>query len=94
MQHPKDKPIIGIAMGDPAGIGPEVALKSLAIPEIHDLCRPVLIGAHHLLGQLAQRLIPELRLVPGGNALSQGVPTADDVEVCDIGALEGLPLCS
>lgn len=89
MQHPKDKPIIGIAMGDPAGIGPEVALKSLAIPEIHDLCRPVLIGAHDLLDQLAQRLTPELRLVPGGDAPGQGASTPGDVEVCDMGALEG-----
>jgi 4-hydroxy-L-threonine phosphate dehydrogenase PdxA len=31
-------------MGDPAGIGPEIAIKSLLNPEIHTLCNPVLIG--------------------------------------------------
>ena len=29
------KPIVGITMGDPAGIGPEVVLKVLARPEIY-----------------------------------------------------------
>ncbi len=37
-------PIIGITMGDPAGIGPEVILKTLAQPEVYELCRPVVIG--------------------------------------------------
>ena len=38
------KPIIGITMGDPAGIGPEVVLKALAKPEVYELSRPVVIG--------------------------------------------------
>jgi len=38
------RPIIGITMGDPAGIGPEVATKTLAKKEIYDLCRPIVIG--------------------------------------------------
>jgi 4-phospho-D-threonate 3-dehydrogenase / 4-phospho-D-erythronate 3-dehydrogenase len=38
------KPILGITMGDPAGIGPEVVTKALAHPEIRENCRPVVIG--------------------------------------------------
>lgn len=37
-------PIIGITMGDPAGIGPEISLKALSNPEIYRKCRPVIIG--------------------------------------------------
>ena len=38
------KPLIGIPMGDPAGIGPEITVKALAHENIYDVCRPVVIG--------------------------------------------------
>ena len=38
----EDTPIIGITMGDPAGIGPEVIVK--AYREIRELSRPIVIG--------------------------------------------------
>ena len=38
------KPILGITMGDPAGIGPEVAAKAMAKKEIYDICRPLIVG--------------------------------------------------
>ena len=37
-------PIIGISMGDPAGIGPEIAAKALANPKTYEKCRPLVIG--------------------------------------------------
>ncbi|AKL94392.1 4-hydroxythreonine-4-phosphate dehydrogenase PdxA [Clostridium aceticum] len=37
-------PVIGIPMGDPAGIGPEIVVKALAVEEIHKLCKAVVIG--------------------------------------------------
>jgi 4-hydroxythreonine-4-phosphate dehydrogenase len=37
-------PIIGISMGDPAGIGPEIIASALAKPRAHELCRPVVVG--------------------------------------------------
>ena len=37
-------PIIGISMGDPAGIGPEICAKTLALEEIYHLCRPIVVG--------------------------------------------------
>ena len=42
-------PRIGITMGDPAGIGPEVVLKAVAEREVLDACVPVIVGdARHL----------------------------------------------
>lgn len=35
---------IAIPMGDPAGIGPEITVKSLAKAEIYDVCKPVVVG--------------------------------------------------
>lgn len=39
-----NKPYIGIPMGDPAGVGPEITVKALAHKEIYDLCNPVVVG--------------------------------------------------
>jgi 4-hydroxythreonine-4-phosphate dehydrogenase len=57
-----DKPTIGIIMGDPAGIGPEITLKALADPEVPRLCRPVVIGDRALLDRLSRTLGLDLRL--------------------------------
>src|SRR5690348_9584336 len=38
------KPILGITMGDPASIGPEVAVKALADIEMYEISRPLLVG--------------------------------------------------
>ena len=41
----RDRPVIAITMGDPCGIGPEVIVKALAEPAVHDLCRPIVVGS-------------------------------------------------
>jgi 4-hydroxythreonine-4-phosphate dehydrogenase len=38
------KPIIGITMGDPAGIGPEIIIKSLSDKSLYERCNPVVVG--------------------------------------------------
>ncbi len=40
----RKRPILGITMGDPSGIGPEIVAKALARREVHDLCRPLVVG--------------------------------------------------
>ena len=45
-----ERPVIAITMGDPCGIGPEVIVKALAEPDVHNLCRPIVIGSHASLG--------------------------------------------
>lgn len=49
-------PTILITMGDPAGIGPEIALKSLREPSIHQVCKPIIIGDLNTLKEIAQTL--------------------------------------
>jgi 4-hydroxythreonine-4-phosphate dehydrogenase len=39
-----EKPIIAITMGDPASIGPEIAIKALLKKEIYDHCKPLIVG--------------------------------------------------
>src|SRR5664280_2180905 len=50
------RPIIAITMGDAAGVGPEVIMKSLAHAELHVQCRPLVIGDAERLRQ-AGRII-------------------------------------
>jgi 4-hydroxythreonine-4-phosphate dehydrogenase len=45
------KSVIGIPMGDPAGIGPEIVVKSLLQKDIYDICSPVVIGDKNVLMQ-------------------------------------------
>jgi 4-phospho-D-threonate 3-dehydrogenase / 4-phospho-D-erythronate 3-dehydrogenase len=49
-------PRIGITMGDPAGIGPEVVLKAVAEEEVRRACIPVIIGDAPLLAHTARTL--------------------------------------
>jgi 4-hydroxythreonine-4-phosphate dehydrogenase len=50
------RPVIAMTMGDAAGIGPEVIMKSLAHADIYDLCRPLVIGDTRRL-QKAGRIV-------------------------------------
>lgn len=50
------RPIVGITMGDPVGVGPEVALKALCRKSLFDACRPLVIGDAGLLDRLNRTL--------------------------------------
>lgn len=41
--------IVGVTMGDPAGIGPEIALKAFLKEELYQKCRPLLVGDKSVL---------------------------------------------
>jgi 4-phospho-D-threonate 3-dehydrogenase / 4-phospho-D-erythronate 3-dehydrogenase len=38
------RPVLAVTMGDPAGIGPEIAVRALLAPEVRDCSRSFLIG--------------------------------------------------
>ncbi|MGH7204699.1 MAG: 4-hydroxythreonine-4-phosphate dehydrogenase PdxA [Nitrospiraceae bacterium] len=57
-------PILGLTMGDPAGIGPEVIAKVLAGREVSRLCRPLVIGSLPVMGRTVRSLGLPLRVVP------------------------------
>jgi len=43
------KPVIAVAIGDPAGIGPEIALRAALDKGVRDRCRPILVGGAGIL---------------------------------------------
>ncbi len=44
---------IAITMGDPLGVGPEIAVQTLACPELRRQCRMILVGDRQILTQAA-----------------------------------------
>ncbi len=47
-------PIIGITMGDPTGIGPEIIVKALSMGEPFQACRPIVFGDREVLSRAIQ----------------------------------------
>jgi 4-hydroxythreonine-4-phosphate dehydrogenase len=60
-----EKPRIAIAVGDPAGIGPEVSLKAALDPAVRDACRALLVGDAGVLKRHAEacRIAADLRVI-------------------------------
>jgi 4-phospho-D-threonate 3-dehydrogenase / 4-phospho-D-erythronate 3-dehydrogenase len=85
------KPIIGITMGDGAGVGPEIIMKALKDAEIYETCAPFVIGDTKLLERAGK--------IVGNEALVKTISSLDDatfqhgvVEVIDLNLLpEDLP---
>ncbi len=47
----KKKPIIGITMGDPAGVGPEIIAKALSEKNLYSICIPLVIGNAEIMAK-------------------------------------------
>jgi len=60
-------PVIAITMGDPAGIGPEIAVKALLEKSIHEICKPLIVGDAVVFDQI----ITLLKLPVKVNAISK-----------------------
>ena len=43
------KPLIGITMGDPAGIGSEICVKGLSKMDVYEQCKPMVIGDYNCI---------------------------------------------
>lgn len=94
-------PIIGISMGDPAGIGPEVTVKALNSQEIHALCRPLIIGDAPTIERELKRYSPGSVLYPAlsakacdfspgkVNVLDLGLPECRNVKSGEVSAIAG-----
>jgi 4-hydroxythreonine-4-phosphate dehydrogenase len=80
------KPCIGITMGDVCGVGPEIIAKSLISPELHDLCRPLIIGDAQALRRAAEVVGASFTVttVPADQPFT-AVPSASEAYVVDPG---------
>lgn len=85
MHHdPEHIPVLAVTMGDPAGIGPEIAVKAFARKRIYEHCRPVLIG--HTLTM--KRAVEETRLrlrIHSSGTIDKAVFKPGTVDMLEIG---------
>ena len=75
------KPLLGITMGDPAGIGPEIVVKALGEPHIHDICVPVVAADPEVMRHAAADIVKsdrKIRVIQDP-ASAVGGPDAIDV---------------
>jgi 4-hydroxythreonine-4-phosphate dehydrogenase len=66
MPHPTNNralPLIGITMGDPTGIGPEIIVKALSMKELFQVCRPIIFGDREVLLRFAEKNNPSTSVV-------------------------------
>ena len=56
------RPILGVTMGDPAGVGPEITAKALARPGVAASCKAVVIGDRSVMAATLDMLRSPLAL--------------------------------
>ncbi|MFV0605238.1 MAG: 4-hydroxythreonine-4-phosphate dehydrogenase PdxA [Niabella sp.] len=85
------KPIIAITMGDPASIGPEIAVKALLKKGVYNTCNPLLVGDAAVFKQIIDLLklpasIHTIKLVAEAK-FNYGVIDVLDLNITDIAKL-------
>ncbi|MDF2531318.1 MAG: 4-hydroxythreonine-4-phosphate dehydrogenase PdxA [Clostridia bacterium] len=60
-------PILGITMGDPCGIGPEITAKALSQKYIYEICRPLVVGSAKVIAQAVEIAKKQLEVHAIGN---------------------------
>ena len=80
------KPIIGITMGDGAGIGPEIVVKALNHPSVYEECAPLVIGDKKSLEKSLDisKLGLKINVI---DEVSQGVFSFGTIDVMDLDLL-------
>jgi len=76
----KELPAIGITMGDPAGIGPEICVKALEAGSVRETCRLIVIGDRELLEKTKSALGIRVRFQNADENLADAITiiTPDD----------------
>lgn len=80
-------PVLGITMGDPAGIGPEIAAKALAGRETRRAARPIVIGDARILTDAARLSGVDLAVRPV-TRVEDAAWRPDTIEVLDLGNVD------
>jgi len=80
------RPVIAVTMGDAAGIGPEIVMKSLGHPEVYARCRPLVVGDAGRLRQAGRILASPLQVRALADARS-ATYAAGAVDCIDLGLI-------
>lgn len=80
------KPLIGVTIGDPAGIGPEIVIKALSVQVSYDVSRPIVYGDRCILERSLKDLGTHLDLNQVGTP-SEGRFQVGTIDFIDTGIL-------
>ncbi len=82
------KPTIAMTMGDPAGIGPEIVVRTLGEPEVRACCNPVVIGDPAILTQAVELVGSPLsiNIVQTADGAGAGPATVDVIPAGEVPA--------
>jgi 4-hydroxythreonine-4-phosphate dehydrogenase len=85
------KPRIGITVGDPAGIGPEIAIKAASHPDILAICEPVLYGPSSA-AELGRFRVGQVSADAGQSAYDTIVRAVEDAQAGRVEAIATAPI--
>jgi 4-hydroxythreonine-4-phosphate dehydrogenase len=81
---PDERPYLGLTMGDPAGIGPEILAKALANKQVARICRPIVIGSRPVMEATVRSLRLPVRVVPvTGHDTQDGSEKNGEIRIFD-----------
>jgi 4-hydroxythreonine-4-phosphate dehydrogenase len=90
----KEKPLVGITMGDPSGIGPEIGVKAFDHAELREICRPLIIGDAGVMERAAREALRRRDIVihpvaaAGECLFKNGTIDVYDLRTLDTGKLK------
>ena len=84
-------PRVGITVGDPAGIGPEIALKAAAHADVLAVCEPILYGPSSA-SELARFTVGQVSADAGRSAYDSIVRAVGDAQAGRIDAIATAPI--
>jgi 4-hydroxythreonine-4-phosphate dehydrogenase len=86
------RPLVGVTLGDPAGIGPEIIVRALGEADLYELSRPLVLGDRSVLERAARAVgvEPKLHLVgrPAEGRFEPGTIDLLDLANVDLATLE------
>ena len=87
-----NKPFVAVPIGDPAGVGPEIVVKSVASKEVFDVARVVVVGDAKVLENACEIMKVDLRInkieKPEDGDYSEGVLNLIDLDNIDMDQFE------
>lgn len=82
------RPIIGITMGDPASIGPEIILKVLWQKAIYEECRPLIVGDVSVLEKAKEYVAMHQLNIHGVSSPEEGRYEHGTIDVLDMNCVD------
>lgn len=84
-----DMEIIGITMGDPASIGPEITIKALADVKVYERCNPVVVGDVSVMKDAVKIVGMEDKIkIHGISKIEDAVFQSGVIDVYDMGLVD------